>query len=56
MSEGRVFTGVRIKQENVAKIDELIEHYQGLTSLGSVRKQDVVDLAIEKLYEKICYR
>ncbi|WP_170140705.1 hypothetical protein [Oceanobacillus arenosus] len=53
MSQGRVFTGVRIKEENAAKIDELIEHFQGQTSLGSVRKLDVFDLAIEKLYEEI---
>ncbi|WP_176449244.1 hypothetical protein [Lentibacillus sp. CBA3610] len=53
MSKNRVFAGARIKEENAAKIDELIEHLQGQTPLGSVRKQDVVDLAIEKIYEEI---
>ncbi|MFD1363403.1 hypothetical protein [Lentibacillus salinarum] len=53
MPNGRIFTSVRIKEENATKIDELIGHFQGQISLGSVHKQDVVDLAIEKLHEKI---
>ncbi|WP_249871609.1 hypothetical protein [Oceanobacillus saliphilus] len=53
MSKGRVFSGVRIKEENAVKIDEIIGHFQGQISLGSVHKQDVMDLAIEKLHEEI---
>lgn len=53
MPGGRIFTSVRIKEENAIKIDKLIGHFQGQTPIGRVHKQDVVDLAIEKLHEEI---
>lgn len=42
----------RLKEENVQKIDDLIEHFKKGLPVGKISQQDIVDMAIEKLYEE----